>query len=141
MNGRQLAAATLVGVMVLLFAFSSGVFGEQDPGKGYDPAEAYPSAVDQVQRPSDFFAAFIAAYEADRRWFKEEKGIDLTPTEFVRRHDRVLVSRLSNGQFDIQMGPESVIEGPGKTVQLVNPGRRYVIDHKSLEVVEGFLDR
>jgi hypothetical protein len=39
------------------------------------------------------------------------------------------------------MGPEAVVEGPRKSVRVISPGRRYVIDAKSLEVTEGFFDR
>jgi hypothetical protein len=129
-------ASLLVGL-----ALSAVSLAEEDPGKAYDPPESYPEVVDQLERPSDFFAAVIAAYQADREWFKKQKGVELTPAEFVRRHDRVLVSRLSNGQFEVQMGPEAVEEGPQKSVRVISPGRRYVIDAKSLEVIEGFFDR
>lgn len=129
-------AAVAVPLAILLSGSSAG-----ESGKDYDPLENYPEAVDQVERPSDLFAAFLVAYEADRLWFKEEKQVDLTPEEFTRRHDRVFITRLEDGRFDIQMGPEALEGGNGRPVRLVNPGRRYIIDAKSLRLIDAFFDR
>jgi hypothetical protein len=137
---RPIALRLVVALLVAL-AHSVASRADEDPGKAYDPPESYPEVVDQLERTSDLFAAVIAAYQADREWFKKEKGVELTPAEFVRRHDRVLVTRLSNGRIEVQMGPEAVVEGPRKSVRVITPGRRYVIDAKSLEVIEGFFDR
>lgn len=134
-------ALCLVAVVLFALAVSTASRAEEDPGKAYDPPESYPEVVEQLERPSDLLAAVIAAYQADREWFKKEKGVELTPAEFARRHNRVLVTRLSNGQIEVQMGPEAVVEGPRKSVRVISPGRRYVVDAKSLEVIEGFFDR
>ena len=81
------------------------------------------------------------ACEADRSWFEAEKQVDLTPDQLRNRHDRVLITRRDDGTFDIQMGPEAIEGGGGKPVRLVNPGRRYVIDAKSLRLIDAFFDR
>jgi hypothetical protein len=129
-------AAVAVPLAILVSGPSVG-----ESGKEYDPPEKYPEAVDQLERPSDLFAAFLVAYEADRLWFKQEKQIDLTPEEFTRRHDRVFITRLEDGRFDIQMGPEALEGNGGTPVRLVNPGRRYIIDAKSLRIIDAFFDR
>jgi len=139
----RLAARVSFALAVAIASFTIIESGPStgDSGKEYDPPENYPEAVDHVERPSDLFAAFLVAYEADRDWFKEEKQVDLTPEEFTRRHDRVFITRLEDGRFDIQMGPETLEGGDGKPVRLVNPGRRYIVDAKSLRLVDAFFDR
>lgn len=130
------SATSAIVLAILVSGSSAG-----DSGKEYDPPESYPEAVDQVELPSDLLAAFLVAYEADRSWFRAEKQVDLTPEEFTKRHDRVLITRLEDGKLDIQMGPETLEGGSGKPVRLVNPGRRYIIDAKSLRLLDAFFDR
>jgi hypothetical protein len=129
-------AAVVFALAILVSGPSAG-----DDGKEYDPPEDYPEAVDQLELASDLIAALLVAYEADRKWFKEERQVDLSPEEFTKRHDRVFITRLDDGRFDIQMGPEAVEGGKGRPVRLVNPGRRYIIEGKSLQLLDAFFDR
>lgn len=140
MSGSKSRGVLLTG-LALALALSAALPPAGEAGEEYDPAENYPEVVEQLERASDVFAAFIIAYEADRLWFKENKGVDLTPGEFVRRHDRVLITRLADERFEIQMGPEPMEGGEGRPVRVVNPGRRYIVDAKSLQLIEAFFDR
>lgn len=139
-SSKSIALRVTVSLLVTI-ALSTASGAEEDPDKAYDPPDSYPEAVDQIERPTDFFAAVIAAYQADREWFKRKNGVELTPSEFARRHDRVLVSRLSNGKFEVQMGPERVEKGSPSTVRVINFGRTYIVDAKSFEIVESDFDR
>lgn len=134
-------ASCVLAATIAFFAIVASGPSTGDSGKEYDPPANYPEAVDHVEHPSDLFAAFLVAYEADRAWFKEEKQVDLTPEEFTRRHDRVFITRLEDGRFDIQMGPEALEGEDGKPVRLVNPGRRYIVDAKSMRLLDAFFDR
>jgi hypothetical protein len=111
------------------------------PGDSYDPPASHPEQVEHLERSSDFFAAFLVAYEADRAWFKESAKVDLDPKEFVRRHKDVFISKLSDGTFEVHMGPESVQHDQRGLPRIVGPGRRYIVDGTTFQLREGSFDR
>jgi hypothetical protein len=126
----------------VLIALASGcAAGNVDVGKAYDPPENYPRALEQVTLASNLVAAILVAYEADRGRFEEHQQIDLTPQEFTKRHEHVFITRLDDGAFDVHMGPEVREQRPGIPIPRLEPGRRYIIDAKSLRVVDAFFDR
>lgn len=107
----------------------------------HDPAENYPEAIEQVTVSSKLLAAFLAAYEADRTWTKQKEGIDLSLAEFVRRNDRVFLTKLADGTFDIQMGGDSKGDMSAKPMRFPKLGRRYILDGSNFSVIESFFDR
>ncbi len=86
----------------------------------------------QINASSEVFAAFLVAYEADRKWWKD-KSVDLNPREFIARHWAVHVSQEQPDRVSVLFLPaSSAIRGGGV---------EYVVDIKKLQIIDVIFER
>lgn len=85
-----------------------------------------------VLAPSDLFAAFLVAYDAQRASW-QARGVQLSPRELIARHYAIHIARDGDRRVAVMFAPKSpFVSGGGVT---------YFVDTEALKVVGKKIER